>query len=60
MEQNKFVKYGNLPPLITGKWTLSQLENGEIGTPKNGLNVFSCFHCGGGQQWVINSPDFMF
>ena len=37
-----------LPKLVTGPWTLEQLNNGSIGTPKNGLKVFSCFHCGGG------------
>lgn len=30
--------------LITGPWNLSDLEKIE----KNGLKVFSCFHCGGG------------
>lgn len=30
--------------LITGKWVLKDIENVE----KNGLTVFSCFHCGGG------------
>lgn len=31
-------------PLKTGPWNLSDLEN----VKKNGLKVFSCFHCGGG------------
>jgi DNA (cytosine-5)-methyltransferase 1 len=30
--------------LKNGPWKLSDLEN----IPKNGLKVFSCFHCGGG------------
>lgn len=33
---------------ITGPWTLADLRNHKIGAPKNGLKVFSCFHCGGG------------
>lgn len=32
----------------TGPWTLAQLRNGDVGFPKNGMKVFSCFHCGGG------------
>lgn len=36
--------------LITGPWTLSDLNHGKIGMPKNGLKVFSCFHCGGGSS----------
>ncbi len=35
-------------PLITGPWTLEDLTAGKIGDRKNGLKVFSCFHCGGG------------
>lgn len=31
-------------PLKTGPWNLSDLKS----VPKNGLKVFSCFHCGGG------------
>lgn len=31
-------------PLKTGQWNLSELKD----VPKNGLKVFSCFHCGGG------------
>lgn len=31
-------------PLRTGPWNLSDLKD----VPKNGLKVFSCFHCGGG------------
>ncbi len=31
-------------PLKTGPWNLSELKE----VPKNGLKVFSCFHCGGG------------
>lgn len=31
-------------PLRTGPWNLSDLND----VPKNGLKVFSCFHCGGG------------
>lgn len=30
--------------LKTGAWNLTDLKD----VPKNGLNVFSCFHCGGG------------
>ena len=31
------------------KWTMAN------GYPnRNGLKVFSCFACGGGQQWVIS------
>ena len=33
-------------PLKTGPWNLSDLEN----VKKNGLKVFSCFHCGGGSS----------
>ncbi len=36
------------PPLHTGPWRLSDLKKGKLGSPKNGLKVFSCFHCGGG------------
>jgi DNA (cytosine-5)-methyltransferase 1 len=32
--------------LRTGPWNLSELKN----VPKNGLKVFSCFHCGGGSS----------
>jgi DNA (cytosine-5)-methyltransferase 1 len=31
-------------PLRTGPWVISDLKD----VPKNGLRVFSCFHCGGG------------
>ena len=31
-------------PLKTGPWNLTDLKD----VPKNGLKVFSCFHCGGG------------
>jgi DNA (cytosine-5)-methyltransferase 1 len=31
-------------PLKNGHWYLSELKD----VPKNGLKVFSCFHCGGG------------
>lgn len=31
-------------PLKNGSWNLSDLKD----VPKNGLKVFSCFHCGGG------------
>ena len=31
-------------PLKTGPWNLADLKD----VPKNGLKVFSCFHCGGG------------
>lgn len=34
--------------LTTGPWTLAQMRAGEVGLRKNGLKVFSCFHCGGG------------
>ncbi len=33
-----------MAPLKTGPWRLAELE----AVPKNGLKVFSCFHCGGG------------
>lgn len=33
-----------MAPLKTGPWKLTDLES----VPKNGLKVFSCFHCGGG------------
>lgn len=33
-------------PLRTGPWKLSDLKD----VPKNGLKVFSCFHCGGGSS----------
>jgi len=36
------------PPLISGPWTLADLKSEKIGSPKNNLKVFSCFHCGGG------------
>lgn len=32
------------PKLRTGPWFLSELKD----VPKNGMKVFSCFHCGGG------------
>ena len=37
-----------IPANVTGPWTLAQLRAGEIGSPKNGLKVFSTFSCGGG------------
>ena len=36
------------PTLVTGPWKLANLRTGKLGSPKNGLKVFSCFHCGGG------------
>jgi DNA (cytosine-5)-methyltransferase 1 len=33
-----------LPNKVTGPWRLADLPK----VPKNGLKVFSCFHCGGG------------
>lgn len=44
----RIIKPKKYPELITGPWTLADLNSGKIGTPKNNLNVFSCFHCGGG------------
>lgn len=38
------------PPLVTGPWRLEDLRAFKIGAPKNGLKVFSCFHCGGGSS----------
>jgi len=35
---------------VTGPWTLADLAAGKIGAKKNGLNVFTCFHCGGGSS----------
>lgn len=32
--------------LKTGSWNLTELKD----VPKNGLNVFTCFHCGGGSS----------
>ena len=32
------------------KWTMKD----DYPKEKNGLNVFSCFACGGGQQWDTN------
>ena len=34
------------PPV--GPWKIADLRAHKIGAPKNGLKVFSCFHCGGG------------
>lgn len=34
--------------LVTGAWTLKDLNSGRVGDQKNGLKVWSCFHCGGG------------
>lgn len=34
--------------LLTGQWLLKDLNDGKIGFDKNGLRVFSCFHCAGG------------
>lgn len=34
------------------KWSM----NKDYPKEKNGLKVFSCFACGGGQQWDINLP----
>lgn len=48
MKQKLTEKYPGRPPLVTGAWTLEDLRSGKLGSPKNGLNVFSCFHCGGG------------
>lgn len=36
------------PALVTGPWTLADWRAGKLGAPRNGLTVFSCFHCGGG------------
>lgn len=38
------------PALVTGAWRLEDLNAGKLGYPKNGLKVFSCFHCGGGSS----------
>ena len=37
-----------LPEKVSVPWNLSDYREGKIGSPKNGLKVFSCFHCGGG------------
>lgn len=39
-----------MPPLVTGPWKLEDLRSGKLGYPKNGLKVFTCFHCGGGSS----------
>lgn len=44
----RLVKLQDTPPLIKGSWTLQDLQNEKIGSPKNNMKVFSCFHCGGG------------
>jgi DNA (cytosine-5)-methyltransferase 1 len=36
--------------LVTGPWTLADLRDGKVGFNRNGLKVFSCFHCGGGSS----------
>ncbi len=41
---------GERPPLVTGPWRLEELSAGRLSYPKNGLKVFSCFHCGGGSS----------
>lgn len=35
---------------LIGPWTLANLRAGKVGAPKNGLKVFSLFHCGGGSS----------
>lgn len=37
------------------KWTFSDYPK-----ESNGIKVFSCFACGGGQQWATNSQDARF
>lgn len=39
-----------IPDPVTGPWTLKQLRDGKVGSPRHGLTVFSCFHCGGGSS----------
>lgn len=36
--------------LVTGPWRIADLNAGRVGMPRNGLRVFSCFHCGGGSS----------
>jgi DNA (cytosine-5)-methyltransferase 1 len=43
-----FVK--DQPDKITGPWLLRDLREKRIGFPKNGLKVFTTFHCGGGSS----------
>ncbi len=47
-----------LPPLITGPWTIADLRAGTIGSPRHGLKVFSCFHCGGGSSFGYKLAGF--
>lgn len=35
---------------LTGPWTMAGLRSGKVGMPRNGLKVFSTFHCGGGSS----------
>lgn len=49
MARKKFDTDAMAKPL-TGPWTLADLHAHKIGAPKNGLKVFSCFHCGGGSS----------
>lgn len=44
-----------LTPLSSTDWKWSFKDY----PPKNGLKVFSCFACGGGRLWDINSPGAM-
>lgn len=38
------------PAPVTGPWRLEDLRKGKLGYPRNGLSVFTCFHCGGGSS----------
>jgi DNA (cytosine-5)-methyltransferase 1 len=44
------MKKKKLPELKNGSWNLKDLHQGTAGIPKNGLNVFSTFSCGGGSS----------
>ena len=48
-------RYKQLPS-TEWRWTMKD----DYPKEKNGLKVFSCFACGGGQQWAINLQDAMF
>ncbi len=44
----KILVRDKLPKPMMGPWKLADLMTGKLGSPKTGLSVFSCFHCGGG------------
>lgn len=53
MEQLDFLGQFGMSKIKSTDWRWSMAK--DYPKEKNGLKVFSCFACGGGQQWAINS-----